>query len=103
MENKNNQCDCENNRCSLPCTCPSCNCGLKVKCLYCENCNTEVSGLYPLPALSRLTEHEQEFVLRFVQFSGSLKDMAKYLNFSYPTVRNMLNEIIIKLKEYEKK
>jgi len=61
-----------------------------------------VSGLYPMPALNRMTEIEQEFVLRFVQFSGSLKDMAKYLKLSYPTVRNMLDEIIKKLNEYEK-
>ncbi|MCL1867491.1 MAG: DUF2089 domain-containing protein [Paludibacter sp.] len=100
--NKNNQCNCEDCKCSLPCICPSCGCELKVKCLCCENCNTEVSGLYQMPALSRLTAEEQEFVLRFVQNSGSLKDMAKYLKFSYPTVRNMLDEIIKKLNEYEK-
>ncbi|MCL2597954.1 MAG: DUF2089 domain-containing protein [Paludibacter sp.] len=97
-----NQFDCQNCKCSLPCICPSCGYGLKVKCLCCENCNTEVSGLYPMPALNRMTEIEQEFVLRFVQFSGSLKDMAKYLKLSYPTVRNMLDEIIKKLNEYEK-
>lgn len=103
MENNNYyQCNCEDCKCSLPCTCPSCGCELKVKCLCCENCNTEVSGLYQMPALSRLNGEEQEFVLRFVQFSGSLKDMAKYLKLSYPTVRNMLDEIIKKLSNYEK-
>jgi hypothetical protein len=55
-----------------------------------------------MPALSRLNADEQEFVLRFVQSSGSLKDMANYLKFSYPTVRNMLDEIIKKLNVYEK-
>ncbi|MDR2824499.1 MAG: DUF2089 domain-containing protein [Prevotellaceae bacterium] len=104
MENKNNnQCNCgEGCKCALPCNCPSCGCALQVKCLCCENCNTEVSGHYTMPALSRLNADEQEFVLRFVQSSGSLKDMANYLKFSYPTVRNMLDEIIKKLNVYEK-
>ncbi len=85
----------------LPCICPSCRSQLKVKSLKCENCQTEVSGLYDLPALARLTPDEQRFVLQFVKFSGSLKDMAKYLNLSYPTVRNLLDDIIEKLNKEE--
>jgi hypothetical protein len=41
------------------------------------------------------------FILHFVLFSGSNKDMAKHLNLSYPTVRNMLDEIIEKIKVIE--
>ncbi len=85
----------------LPCTCPSCLSQLKVKSLKCENCQTEVSGLYDLPVLVRLTPDEQRFILQFVKFSGSLKDMAKYLGLSYPTVRNLLDDIIEKLKKEE--
>ena len=82
----------------LPCNCPSCHSPLKVKSLKCENCQTEVSGLYELPALARLSPDDQQFVLQFVKCSGSLKDMAKYLNLSYPTVRNLLDDIIEKLR-----
>lgn len=86
----------------LPCYCPSCKSQLKVKSLRCEKCETEVSGNYDLPLLALLSTDEQDFILKFVKHSGSLKDMAKLLNLSYPTVRNLLNEIIEKIESYEK-
>lgn len=86
----------------LPTSCPSCHAHLKVKSLKCESCETEVTGLYTLPVLARLSDDDQQFVLRFVKNSGSLKEMASELKLSYPTVRNMLNEIIERIKNYEK-
>ena len=82
----------------LPCICPSCQSQLKVKSLKCDNCQTEVSGLFDLPELARLSPNDQQFVLQFVRYSGSIKDMAKFLNLSYPTVRNRLDDIIEKLQ-----
>ncbi|MDR3218173.1 MAG: DUF2089 domain-containing protein [Dysgonamonadaceae bacterium] len=102
MENKN-QYTCTDCKCALPCNCPACGCQLSVKSLCCENCNTEVNGFYKLPVLSRLAAADQDFVLQFIICSGSLKDMAKYLKLSYPTVRNLLDEIIKKINEYEGK
>ena len=87
----------------LPCICPSCRSQLKVKSLRCDNCQTEVSGLYDLPVLAQLSADDQQFILQFVKCSGSLKDMAKYLNLSYPTVRNLLDDIIERLKNEEPK
>lgn len=86
----------------LPTYCPSCHSQLKVKCLKCESCQTEVSGSYDLPLLALLSESDQQFILRFVINSGSLKEMASELKLSYPTVRNMLNDIINKIKTNEK-
>ncbi len=86
----------------LPSQCPSCQAQLKVKSLKCENCDTEVIGLYDLPVLARLSSDDQEFILKFMKNSGSLKDMAKDLNLSYPTVRNLLDEVIKKIIQYEK-
>lgn len=85
----------------LPCQCPSCRSQLKVKSLICEQCGTEVTGLYNLPPLARLSQDDQAFILKFVKCSGSLKDMAKQLNLSYPTVRNLLDEIIKKITQHE--
>lgn len=79
----------------LPCVCPSCQAQLKVKSLKCKNCQTEVTSLYDLLVLARLSRDD----LQFVKCSGSLKDTAKYLNLSYPTVRNMLDDIIEQLKK----
>jgi hypothetical protein len=85
----------------LPCNCPGCQSQLKVKSLICENCPTEVSGLYDMPVLVRLSPDDQQFVLQFVKCSGNIKDMTKYLNLSYPTVRNLLDDMIERLKKEE--
>ena len=92
----------QKNRIMLPVYCPSCHAQLKVKCLKCESCQTEVNGSYDLPLLALLSQDDQQFILQFVKNSGSLKEMASELKLSYPTVRNMLNEIISKIEAYEK-
>ena len=58
-----------------------------------------MSGSYPLPALARLSDEDQEFVLSFILSSGSLKQMAKLYGVSYPTVRNRLDDLISLLKD----
>ena len=86
---------------NLPKKCPSCENDLIVKSLECTNCGTTVNGNYNLPILSMLNMEEQSFVLKFVKYSGSLKQMAKEMKFSYPTVRNILNDIISKIESME--
>lgn len=87
---------------SLPITCPSCSIRLKVKSLQCDKCGTSVEGLFDLPPIVSLPADDQLFMLHFIKSSGSLKDMAKHLNLSYPTVRNMLDEIIGRISKIEK-
>ena len=87
----------------LPMSCPSCGGNLAVRRLCCDQCETEVEGLYSLPPLAALAPEDQEFILEFIKASGSLKDMAKFLGVSYPTVRNRLDEIIRKLRQNESK
>ena len=78
----------------LPIKCPSCESGLKVHSLHCESCETTISGMFELPVLLTLSPEEQSFILEFVKSSGSLKVMAGMLKLSYPTVRNMLDDLI---------
>ncbi len=85
----------------LPLRCPSCDTPLQVSRLVCPSCETEVSGQFDLPELARLNEQELRFVIDFVKASGSLKDMAKQLGVSYPTMRNYLDELIEKLNKIE--
>lgn len=81
----------------LPIICPSCDSTLSVSQLTCTNCDTNISGNYLLPVFLRLSEEEQFFILNFITSGGSLKEMASKLGKSYPTVRNMLDDIIDKI------
>lgn len=87
---------------SLPLKCPSCGSKLIVKSMFCPNCETIVSGEYDLPILLNLEPKEQYFVLEFIKCSGSLKIMAQNMKLSYPTVRNILDDIIQKIETLEK-
>ena len=85
----------------LPTVCPSCGSQLKVKKLFCQACGTEIEGMFDLPRLAKLSTKDQDFILQFIKTSGSLKEMAKLLKLSYPTVRNRLDEVIERIKDGE--
>jgi hypothetical protein len=85
----------------MPLNCPSCGTRLGISKMHCSGCGTEVSGDYDIPRLMRLTPREIEFIESFVASSGSLKEMAGRMNVSYPTVRNLLDDIIAKLNKME--
>jgi hypothetical protein len=83
----------------LPIICPSCEAELKVQSLHCDSCQTNINGSFELPVFLKLDLKEQNFIMDFVQTSGSLKVMAQQLNMSYPTVRNMLDDLINKVEK----
>lgn len=85
----------------LPLNCPSCEEKLKVRTMHCDSCGTEVNGNFDLPPLASLNTDEQNFIINFVKFSGSIKEMSKHLSLSYPSVRNLLDEIIEKIHKIE--
>lgn len=85
----------------FPTVCPSCGGVLSVKSLHCDECDTTVQGEFAIHPILRLTAEEQQFVLSFIRCSGSLKQMAADMGLSYPTVRNILDDIISKLQNYE--
>ena len=84
-----------------PLQCPACNAPLRVGRLFCGECRTEVCGDFELPVLARLSDKEQQFILAFVKSSGSLKGMAKSMGVSYPTVRNILDDLIDRLSKMD--
>ena len=55
--------------------------------------------------ISNLDDQEITFIKNFILMSGSLKEIAKFYNVSYPTVRLRLDKIIqkIKLNEHNEK
>jgi len=52
--------------------------------------------------MSELEEEDVIFMKRFILASGSLKEIAKQYNVTYPTVRLRLNKLIEKIKIYDK-
>ena len=82
----------------LPVSCPSCEEVLNVKRFKCPDCGTEVEGEFTLPVLARLKQEEQEFILNLLESSGSLKELARLYEVSYPTVRNRLDALRAKVR-----
>lgn len=85
----------------LPIICPSCEHALKVSQMKCPDCETQINGEYELPVLLKLSWDEQEFVLNFFLSSGSIKEMAKQAELSYPTMRNKMDDLIAKIKKFQ--
>ncbi len=79
---------------TLPTTCPSCQGTVTVTKLRCDHCETQLDGAFDIPALLGLSADDLVFILRFVQASGSLKEMAKTYHCSYPTIRNRLDALV---------
>jgi len=83
--------------------CPFCKGKLEVKKLECKSCKVTIEGLFFTSPILNLPSSYQEFIEMFILSSGSLKEMAKKLGVSYPTVRTRLDEIIKALSEEIKK
>lgn len=82
----------------LPIICPSCESSLNVSQMKCGNCDTTVNGDYNLPLYLKLSREEQDFILNFFLSSGSIKEMAKQADLSYPTMRNKMDDLIQKIE-----
>lgn len=83
----------------LPTLCPSCENSLNVSQMKCNHCDTTVNGNYDLPLYLKLNREEQDFILEFFLSSGSIKEMAKQAELSYPTMRNKMDDLIEKIKQ----
>ena len=82
--------------------CPFCHGSLKVQKLKCLQCDIGIEGEFFTSPILSLSEDEQTFIELFVLNSGSLKEMAKILQVTYPTIRSRLNAIIKKIKQAAK-
>ncbi len=78
--------------------CPYCFGKMGVKSLFCGGCSTEIKSDFATPKFLELSPEQQRFAVEFILASGSLKEMAKILDVSYPTVRARLDRIIECLK-----
>ena len=83
--------------------CPFCKEKVGIKKLECLKCGISFEGEFYTSPVMALSEEQQSFVELFILSSGSLKEMAKILGVTYPTIRSRLDEIINNLKKEMKK
>ncbi len=84
--------------------CQNCGGRLHLTRLVCDDCGLTLEGRQELPRLARLSPEDREFIELFILSAGSLKEVGKILDLSYPTVRNRLDRVIENLKalDYER-
>ncbi len=81
----------------MPHLCPSCGSAVVVSELKCTSCDTVVKGEFTPTPLGHLSEEQLSFIRTFVLSRGSIREMEKRLEVSYPTVRAKLDEVIAAL------
>jgi hypothetical protein len=81
--------------------CNNCDGALEISELTCHACDLTIRGSVELPRLARLSGEDREFIELFVLAGGSLKEVGKHMNLSYPTVRNRLDKVIKNLKQLD--
>jgi hypothetical protein len=78
-------------------TCPVCHHDLHVVKLQCENCDTALEGRFSLSKFNYLTTEQLYFIELFVKNRGNIKSVEKEMDLSYPTIKKMLDDVIVGL------
>jgi hypothetical protein len=73
--------------------CGSCGELMEVIRLQCAECGIVMDGRFEVTALARLSPEDQVFVVAFLRHHGSLKQMERIFDISYPTVKNRLQAL----------
>lgn len=74
--------------------CPFCGDELLVARLQCPSCHTAIEGSFTLGRFQRLTPEQLAFLEVFVKNRGIIRNVEAETGWSYPTVRNRLDELI---------
>lgn len=74
-----------------------CNTYTTVTEITCKKCNTVIKGSFDLCNFCRLSKEEKNFIEVFIKNRGNIKEIEKELKISYPTVRKLLDQVIIGL------
>ena len=74
--------------------CPVCGEDMIVARYHCECCDTSIEGRFENSAFPGLTGEQIEFVKTFVRCEGKINRMEDELHLSYPTIRNLLLDVI---------
>ncbi len=89
-----------------PGRCMVCGGPLHVTRLSCDTCKSELSGSFTPCRFCSLDPDTLQFLEIFIKNRGSIKDVEREMGISYPTVRSLLDNLLLSLgyaKEPEKK
>jgi hypothetical protein len=82
---------------NIPNKCPSCSGKVIVTELSCADCKTTIKGSFDLPLFAALCPEDENFLRVFLAARGSIKEVERQLNISYPTVKGRLDALLNKL------
>ena len=77
--------------------CPVCHHDLIVESLDCEYCGTRLEGRFTLSKFNYLDTEKLYFIEVFVKNRGNIKAVEKEMDLSYPTIKKMLDDVIVGL------
>lgn len=77
-----------------PRDCPVCGEHLSTTRLGCTSCGTEVAGLFTSCRFCGLGEADEELLRVFLVSAGNMKELARFLQVSYPTARQRFAELL---------
>ncbi len=77
----------------IPTKCPICGKPTYAAVVKCGSCGTAIKNMFGYSVFEKLDEKQAEFALAFIECEGSIKDMEKRFDISYPTVKARLADI----------
>jgi hypothetical protein len=80
-----------------PRDCPVCGERLALTRLSCQDCGTELSGVFGACDFCALGEEDREILRVFLSSRGNMKDVERHLGVSYPTARSRFDSLLGRL------
>jgi hypothetical protein len=80
-----------------PRDCPVCGDRLALTRLSCEQCGTELSGVFGACDFCALGEEDRDVLRVFLSSRGNMKDVERHLGVSYPTARSRFDALLGRL------
>jgi hypothetical protein len=74
--------------------CPFCGDELQVARIECPTCHSAIEGTFSLGRFQRLNPEQLAFLEVFIKNRGVIRNVEAELGKSYPTIRNMLDDLI---------
>lgn len=74
--------------------CPICEGDIEITEFRCNSCGSTIRGSFILYKFCQLPEEQLEFAEIFIKNRGSIKEIERELNISYPTVKGKLDALI---------